>query len=167
MNDEAPINKRPGEGSLLSRGETNRVVQIVTDLPKGSEAHSLRALERIRARELLAEPDKEGGRDVGEWAYDQWADDINVVTAFYMLADNAQANSTQWGIQRTLAFVARSGYQAQSEHESKRRMLLARVEAARGSRQSRQRIVCLLGSEVTKALREPARGALAEDGRVT
>jgi hypothetical protein len=46
-------------------------------------------------------------------------------------------------------------------------MLLARVEAARGSRQSRQRIVCLLGSEVTKALREPARGALAEDGRVT
>ena len=53
------------------------------------------------------EPDKEGGRDVGEWAYDQWADDINVVTAFYMLADNAQANSTQWGIQRTLAFVGK------------------------------------------------------------
>ena len=53
------------------------------------------------------EPDKEGGRDVGEWAYDQWAADINVVTAFYTLADHARSNSTQWEIQRTLAFVGK------------------------------------------------------------
>ena len=53
VNDTAPIEKRRGEDGLLSCGKADRVVKIVADLPKSSEAHSLGALERIGANRIF------------------------------------------------------------------------------------------------------------------
>eukprot|EP00900_Chrysochromulina_parva_P012736 jgi/Chrpa1/21463/Chrysochromulina_OHIO_Genome00023037-RA len=46
-----------------------------------------------RTRQPLTEPDRYGGREAGEWAYDNWESELSVFTAFYTLAQHAQANT--------------------------------------------------------------------------
>ena len=59
VDGDAPVKERGGEYGLLRRGETDRVVQIVTDLAKGGEAHGLGARERVGANRVFPAVAKE------------------------------------------------------------------------------------------------------------
>jgi hypothetical protein len=61
-NDGALVKERPGEDSLLCRGETDRVVHIVTDLSQGSAAHGLGAGERVGANRVFPAVSNEPSR---------------------------------------------------------------------------------------------------------
>ena len=59
-----------------------------------------------RTRQPFTEPDRDGGREAGEWAYDNWESELGVFTAFYTLARRAQA-SPALDIARAFQFAAR------------------------------------------------------------
>jgi len=59
-----------------------------------------------RTRQPFTEPDRDGGRKAGEWAYDNWESELGVFTAFYTLARRAQA-SPALDIARAFQFAAR------------------------------------------------------------
>jgi hypothetical protein len=72
-----------------------------------------------RTRQPLTEPDRDGGREAGEWAYDNWESELSVFTAFYTLAQHAQANTAldiAWAFQcaatqrRRLVWLRAAGF---------------------------------------------------------
>jgi len=118
-----------------------------------------------RARKPFTEPDREGGREAGEWAYDNWDSALSVFTAFYTLARNARANPNldiTWAFscaakhQRRLVWLRNAGFDPTVARRKQAR-IDARRQAALDARLRRQ---------AAKATRAAAHAARREQARV-
>ena len=80
-------------------------------------------------------PDRGGGREEGHCAYDQWADVIDIRTAFFTLADNSVALAGLGRIKRRLVWLRNAGFDPTVERRKR-----ARAEAVKqAAEQARQR----------------------------
>ena len=118
-----------------------------------------------RTRKPFTEPDREGGREAGDWAYDDWDSELSVFTAFYKLARHARSNTTldiAWAFscaakqQRRLVWLRNAGFDPTVARRKQARVD-ARRQAALDARLRRQ---------AAKATRAAAHAARREQARV-
>ena len=115
-----------------------------------------------RTRRASTEPDRDGGREAGERAYDQWEFKLNLFTAFYRLAQYAHSRSTYVDISFAFALAAKQRRRLVWLRNAGFDPTIARRKQARVDARRQASLDARLRRQAIKAAREAAYAARCE-----